>query len=445
MRFRSGAASRLRAGAAGVFVATLLAFAPPVHAQRIISQAEQTIEVQRGLATLIVLDQNAIRVQMPDTSVASVEVGTTPRELIVRGLAIGTASMFVWDSTATLPRLYRIRVVPDVTSLETQISTLFPAEDIEVATTGNTVIVSGTVRDPAVAGRLIQLAQATGATVIDNLQAPADEQVLLHVRFAEVRKSALSRLGADLFFTNVGEIDQVVGEGATGDIETLAEGIVNLFLSGENASLDAVIRALRSNGEFRSLAEPNLIALDGQQASFLAGGEFPYPSVQTGAGTNAVSIQFKEFGIRLNFTPNVLSSGSIRLQVEPEVSSLDFANGLVFGGFEIPSLVTRRASTTVELRPGQHLAIAGLLDNTMADAVDKIPLLGDLPIIGAFFRNTRNQQDRTELLVLVTPYLVDPSDSPPQLPTGEPTSWQWNRRMRLHADSVGRTMPQRRR
>jgi pilus assembly protein CpaC len=281
--------------------------------------------------------------------------------------------------------------------------------------------------------------------VINNIQAPTAEQVLLHVRFAEVRHSALQRLGADLFFQNIGNVDNVVGDGATADVETLSEGIVNLFLTGEGANLDAVIRALRRNGDFRSLAEPNLIAIEGQEATFLAGGEFPYPSVQGGGGNNAVSITFKEFGIRLGFTPEVTNSGTIKLMVAPEVSALDFANGLVFQGFQIPSLVTRRAETQVELRPGQHLAIAGLLDNSMSEAVDKIPFLGDLPILGTFFRQKEKRQDRTELLVLVTPHIVEPSDVAPALPTGEPVLWDWNRNMRLHPDSAGRTMPQQRR
>ena len=425
----------------------ILASAAPAAGQRIVSQAEQTIQVERGKATLIVLDRDPIRVQLTDSTVADFEFGASPRELILRGIVIGTTSMFVWDAGAGIPRLFTLEVVPDVTALQTQIQTIFPTQDLQVTTTGNSVIISGQVRDPTIVRRVVEMAEATGATVINNIQAPSAEQVLLHVRFAEVRRSALKRLGADLFFRNVADLDNVVGDGSTADIETLSEGIVNLFLSGEGASLDAVISALRSNGDFRSLAEPNLITLEGQEATFLAGGEFPFPSVQGGAGgtTSAVTIQFREFGIRLRFTPDVTNSGTIRLQVAPEVSSLDFANGLVFQGFEIPALSTRRAETTVELRPGQHLAIAGLLDNTMLESVSKIPFLGDLPILGAFFSQKRNQQDRTELLVLVTPYLVEPSDVAPPPPTGEPTQWQWDRRMRLDPDSVLRTMPQQRR
>ncbi len=421
-----------------------LAVASPVTAQRIISQAEQTITVERGKSTLIILDFNPTRLALTDSAVSDFEFGASQRELIMRGIQVGTTSMFVWPAGGGVPRLFTIEVVPDVTALQTQIQTIFPTQDIQVVSTGNSVILSGQVRDPTVVRRVLELAEAIGVTVINNIQAPSAEQVLLHVRFAEVRRTALKRLGADLFFRNVGDIEQLGREGATADIETLSEGIVSLFLSGETASLDAVIRALRSNGDFRSLAEPNLIAIENHQATFLAGGEFPYPTIQGGAGNNAVTISFREFGIRLSFTPVVTNSGAIRLEVEPEVSSLDFANGLTFQGFEIPALISRKASTQVELRPGQHLAIAGLLDNTMLNSVDKIPFLGDLPIIGTFFSSRRDQQDRTELLVLVTPHLIEPSDVAPALPTGEPTMWRWFRNMRLNPDSVGRTMPQRR-
>jgi pilus assembly protein CpaC len=212
------------------------------------------------------------------------------------------------------------------------------------------------------------------------------------------------------------------------DIETLSSGLVRLFLLGDNgAALEAAIRALRVRGDFRSLAEPNLVTLEGETATFLAGGEFPFPSVQTGA-QQQVTIQWKEFGVRLNFTPWVTNDGRIRLNVEPEVSSLDFANGLQFAGYTVPALLTRRASTDVELRPGQHLAIAGLLDNQQEATVSKIPLLGDLPIIGTFFSFRERRDRQTELLVIVTPYLVEPMDAAPAVPAGEPGEWQRHRR-----------------
>jgi pilus assembly protein CpaC len=180
------------------------------------------------------------------------------------------------------------------------------------------------------------------------------------------------------------------------------------------------------------------MTLPGREASFLAGGEFPYPAVQGGGGNNAVSIVFKEFGIRLKFTPTITRSGSIRLKVLPEVSSLDFSNPLVFGGFTIPSLLTRRAETEVEMQNGQYLAIAGLVDNRLANNATKVPVLGDIPILGQFFRSKDARQNRTELLVLVSPKLVQPSNTPALLPTGEPATWGFKGDMKIQksADST---------
>jgi len=202
---------------------------------------------------------------------------------------------------------------------------------------------------------------------------------------------------------------------------------VNFYLFHSASNVAAFIQALRNEGAFRSLAEPNLLAFPGEEASFLAGGEFPFPSV-TGAA-QATSIEFKEFGIRLNFTPEITNSGAIRLQVAPEVSQLDFGRGLVIAGFAVPSLLTRRAQTVVELQEGQTFAIAGLMDNQMSETVSKIPLLGDIPIIGAFFRSREVRDSQTELLVLVTPHLVYPRDVPPALPTGEVQDWNRDRLM----------------
>jgi pilus assembly protein CpaC len=188
---------------------------------------------------------------------------------------------------------------------------------------------------------------------------------------------------------------------------------------------------------FKSLAEPNLLAMDGKKASFLAGGEFPYPVPQVSAGGTTITVVFKEFGVRLNFTPTITNSGNIHMQVEPEVSSLDFANGLQIQGFQIPTLRSRRASTEVELQDGQTFAIAGLIDNTMTENVDKFPILGDIPILGTFFRSKQAQQNRTELLVLVTPHVVQPSSTPPPLPTGEPETWDWDKSLREPVTPAG--------
>jgi pilus assembly protein CpaC len=257
--------------------------------------------------------------------------------------------------------------------------------------------------------------------------APAAVQVLLQVRFAEINRTALKTFAARYLTRNPQDLSDNNAD-YSGNLSG-ADGTINFLMQNPNASISAALRYLESKGDFRSLAEPNLMTLPGREATFLAGGRFPFPTLQTatsGGGSGAVTITFEEFGVKLKFTPNITRSGAIRLKLEPEVSALDFANGLVISGFSIPTILTRKASTEVELREGQYLAIAGLLDNVSTDNITKIPFLGDLPIIGQLFRSKDLQQRRTELLVLITPRLVTANDvPPPPVPTGEPQTWKW--------------------
>jgi pilus assembly protein CpaC len=413
----------------------------PAEAQQVMTQATRVVSVARGTSALITTVAPVERVALGDPQIADA-IAMSPTEILVNGQQVGTTSLLVWDRAGRV-QLYTIEVTPDIGALERQIRALFPDLPVRLSATGEAVVVSGTVRDALAARRILEIVRASGARVINNLIAPSALQVLLHVRIAEVNRSAIQALGADLFFHNphrYGEVEDL----ATIQLETLSSGLVRLFLLGDNgASLDAVIRALRTRGDFRSLAEPNLVTLEGEEATFLAGGEFPFPSVQGGA-QQQVTIQWKEFGVRLNFTPHVTNDGSIRLNVSPEVSALDFANGLQFAGFVVPALLTRRASTDVELRPGQHLAIAGLLDNQQETNVSKIPLLGDIPIIGTFFSMREKRDRQTELLVIVTPYIVEPMDTPPGVPPGEPAEWDRHRRFEesiLRPDSGRRIVP----
>lgn len=404
-------------------------FLAPVQAagQQVLSQAERTITIARGASALLTRPTNLERVSIADEQIANASV-ISPREILINGTGVGTTSLLVW-AEGDVVRLYNIEVQADVQALQRQIDTLYPDQDIIVTTAGNTLIVSGVVRDPVVVRRVMELANNAGGQVVNNLQAPSPEQILLEVEFAEVNKQVVKRFSTDLLFIN----PQNFGDFSTDDlvrIQTLSEGIANFTILGDNASFDAFIRALKSTGEFKLLAEPNLIALEGQEASFLAGGEFPYPSIQGGGGgvvTNAVTVQFREFGIQLNFTPTVTNTGNVRLHVRPEVSTLDFGTGLTFAGFQVPTITSRRVETEVELRPGQHLAIAGLLENRWQETVDKIPVLGDIPILGVFFRSESARQNQTELLVLVTPHIIEPADVKPPLPTGDPSTWGFDR------------------
>jgi pilus assembly protein CpaC len=395
--------------------------------QRILTESQQVITVAKGKSALTVHNTPLQRVTVADPEIAD-PVIVSARELVVNGKAIGTTSMIVWGEGGQTT-LYTVEVTADAAQIERQLRFLFPQTELGVLASGNNVILTGQVRDATIARRAVEVAKSSGAQVVNNLAAPSAEQILLQVRFAEVSRTGALKLGANLKSVNSGR--RVPGaDGVNPTIgTTLSEGLVKLFLSGDNTSLLAEIEAMKSRGEFRSLAEPNLLALEGQEASFLAGGEFPFPVLQGGDG-GRVTVVWKEFGIRLKFVPHVTNTGSIRLAVEPEVSSLDFANGLTISGYRLPAILSRRAKTEVELRPGQFLAIAGLMDNTMLNNVQKIPLLGDLPVLGALFRSKEAKQNRTELLVIVTPHLVHPTETAPPLPTGEPESWNWMRGLR---------------
>ncbi|MEA2712744.1 MAG: pilus assembly protein CpaC [Gemmatimonadales bacterium] len=398
---------------------------------------EQVVSVSKGASALLVNTTAIQRFSIGDPAVAEAVV-VSPTEILINGKTLGTTSLFLWDNTGAI-KLYSVEVTADAPGLQRYLSSVLAGEKIDVIASGNVVTLSGTVRDASVANRAVEIAKGSGATIVDNLTTPEAVQVLLNVRFAEVNKSAIKQFRSQLATLNPQHLnDQGDWRGSSNSDPksgSFADGIVDLGLFNANASIELLIQALTSKGLLKSLAEPNLIALPGREATFLAGGEFPYPAVQGGGSNGAVSIVFKEFGIRLRFTPTITRSGSIRLKVMPEVSSLDFSNPLIFGGFTIPSLLTRRAETEIEMKNGQYLAIAGLVDNTMTDNATKVPILGDIPILGQFFRSKDARQRRTELLVLVSPRLVLPSDTPALLPTGEPANWKWTGQMKMKGPS----------
>jgi len=402
----------------------LVAFTSPAAGQEFITEPEGSVSIARGTSTVLVSPVDFARISMADPEVAEAVV-MSPNEVLINGRGLGTTTFVVWD-TSGMRHIYGVEVTADARAIERHLDTLFPDEDIQVAARGSTLVVSGRVSSAFVARRTLELAEGSGAMVIDNLQTPAPSQIRLHVRFAEVSRSALKALGNQVIdVLNPHSLSQ------TGDwrAQTDSDGEVQLSLIDSDSHLRAIIKALNESGDFRSLAEPTLLALDGESASFLAGGEFPFPTVQGAQNSNAVSIEWREFGVRLNFTPTVTNIGNIRLAIAPEVSALDFAGGLTISGFQLPSILSRRAETRVELREGQHLAIAGLLDRTMQENIRKLPILGDIPILGSLFKSTDERQQVTELLVIVSPSIVEPSDRAPAMPTGDPDNWDWDTRL----------------
>jgi pilus assembly protein CpaC len=383
------------------------------------------VALTAGRSTVLTTDFNISRIAVTNPAVADATV-VQPREILIDGKAPGTISLIIWGQSNRAQ--YDIVVEPAVTTLQQQLQTLFPGEDIQVGASEDATILSGQVSNTSVMLRAGEIAQASAAkrSVINLLQVPGgseSQQVLLQVRFAEVNRRVLKELGISLFlhrdrFSARTTTQQFAGPEFD---DTKPGGLVfsdylNLFFLDKKEGIGAVMRALESRGGFQSLAEPNLIAYNNQEASFLAGGEFPVPVVQ--GATGSVTIQFKEFGIRLNFKPTI-AGDVIRLKVKPEVSTLDYANGITLSGFRVPALTTRRAETDVELRDGQSFVVAGLLDNLSQDNTAAIPILSKLPIIGALFKSKSDRAEQTELMVLITPRLVralDPDEVPP-LPT----------------------------
>lgn len=413
--------TRARRWPAAFCAALLILAAAPAAAQQILSTPQQTLTLTRGGSILLVNPVNFERYAIGDPGVADAVV-VSATEMIINGRTVGSTSLILWDRQGA-PRMYQIEVTPDVAGLERYLRNLMPGEPVTVSANGNVVALSGTVTDPGSVSRAVEAARATGAIVIDNLISPPAVQVLLQVRFAEINRSGSTDWSTILSTLNPQDLD---GDNADFFGQTVSDGLIRFLMSNPDANVQATIRAAIAKGDFRSLAEPNLLTLPGREATFLAGGEFPYPTVQSGgANNNAVGITFKDFGIKLRFTPTLTRSGTIRLKVAPEVSSLDFANGLTTGGFEVPLILSRKTETEVELAEGQYLVLAGLIDSETIKSVTKIPLLGDIPILGAFFRSQASSSRQTELMVLITPKIVRATDRHPQLPTGEPETWKW--------------------
>lgn len=398
----------------------------------------ERVVITAGRSTVLTTEFDITRVAVTNPAVADAVV-VQPREVLIDGKTAGTISLIVWGVGQR--RQYDLVVEPAVTNLQQQFKALFPNEDINVRQTDEALILSGRVSSTAVMLKAGEIASASApkAKVLNLLQLPGalgSQQVMLQVRFAEVNRRAVEELGAS-FFTGATGYKDFIGRTTTqqfaapgyeelqrtevnGEVTNLSGKItfsdfLNLFVMNTKYNIGTLIRALKSKGFFQSLAEPNLIAYNGQTATFLAGGEFPIPMVQ--GATGMVTVVFKEFGVRLEFTPTI-AGDTIRLHVKPEVSSLDFNNGVTLSGFRIPSLITRRAETEVELRDGQSFAIAGLLHNTSQDDRTAVPILSSLPIIGNLFKAKAERAEKTELLVLITPQLVRPlePDEVPALP-----------------------------
>ena len=399
-------------------------------------RATAQIRLAPGESTVLTTPFDVERFSIPNPDIADA-LAVRARELLIDGKQPGRVSLIIWGP-ADERQHYDVVVERGVSLLQQQLSGIFPGEDITVRQTDTSIILTGQVTTHEVVLRAGDIAAASNpqAKLINMLQLPGgqkSQQVILQVRIAEVQRNALKELGSSIFTGPTGVGDYIF-RGTTGQFSapqfadlgrTEVGGVVtdltgeitfsdflNLFLFNTDINMGIVIRALEQRGWIQTLAEPNLVAYNGQPASFLAGGEVPIPVVQ--GNTGSVTIQYQEYGVRLNFLPTI-AGDMIRLKVRPEVSTLDFANGVTLAGFRVPALQSRWAETDVELRDGQSYAIAGLLDNIAQEDVAEVPFLSKIPIIGYLFKSKASRASRTELMVLITPRLVRPLD-PDQVP-----------------------------
>jgi pilus assembly protein CpaC len=389
----------------------------------------QRVSLTVGKSVIIQSPEPVKRVSLVSPEIADVMV-LTPHQIYLTGKAPGITNLTLWVDNR-VSAVLDLEVSPDTSRLKETLYKILPEEkDIRVTTAHDNITLSGTVSSTSSLSQVLALAQSylpKDGKVINLLEVAGVHQVMLEVRVAEMSRSVVKRLGFNFNFSYFASNGlELVFANVLNNLSTSgklsATGSVNKLPPAGHFGISQFVDALRENGLLKILAEPNLITLSGKTANFLAGGEFPVPVPQSGVGVGfaSITIEYKPFGVGLNFTPTVLSNNKISMQVAPEVSELDFSNAITISGFVVPSITTRRVSTVIELADGQSFAIAGLLKDEIRETIDKWPLLGDIPILGALFTSSSFQKNETELIIIVTPHLVKPVDMAKQtLPTDQ--------------------------
>jgi pilus assembly protein CpaC len=405
-------------------------------------QEPQVLHLLVGRSLIITSPTRVKKVLLADPNIAEVDV-VSPYQVVVNGKTPGGVSLILWDETGQ-SQSFEVSVDIDVLGLAQKIHEVFPSEPVQIETSGDMVMLSGKISSAAVADKILDVVKNSVPKVTSLMEVPSAPQaeVMLEVRFAEVNRQAIQEFGINLFRTfgsnmpmsvstqqfsppSLGSLTTTTTSGTTTTTSTsgqntfLLSNLLNIFIYRPDINLGATIQAMEEDNILQILAEPNLITQSGKEASFLAGGEFPYPVVQsvTSGTSGAITIQFKDYGIRLNFTPTVTANGLIHLKVEPEVSSLDYSNAVTIQGFTIPALQTDRVVSDMDLTDGQTFVIAGLLDNTVIKQLEKIPGIGDIPILGKLFQSWSTNKSDNELLIVVTPHIIHPL-SPSEVPQG---------------------------
>jgi pilus assembly protein CpaC len=436
-----GVGGRQNAGRAGSPRATIQPVAAPAEVG---GATPQALHLLVGHSRLIYTAARVIRISTADPNILDVMVASS-NQVLIDGKAPGSVSLVVWDASGA-SQSYEVTVDLDVQALANQIHAAFPDETIQVESQKDSVVLSGDVPSQAVADKMLEIAKATWPKTVSMLEIPGPEsaEILLQVKFAEVDRSVVSQLGFNLLSLpgakTVGAISTQQFGGpqigaplgttgatttSTGTSTTTTTGtggftlsnLLNIFLYRPDINLGATIQALEENNLLQILAEPNVITESGKEASFLSGGQFPYPILESsGTGIPVVTILFKEFGIKLDFTPTLTPGGLIHLKVLPEVSSLDYTNALTLQGFVIPALSVSRVQSEMDLQDGQSFAIAGLINDQITNQLSKIPGLSSIPLLGKIFQSRSLNKSKNELLILVTPHIIKalaPNQVPP--------------------------------
>ncbi len=405
-----------------IMIAMSLLLSSPVWGEGLTYQttqidSPQSLDLTVGTSKIVETPNRFKRASLAEPEIADTIVLST-KQVYVTAKKIGTTTLTLWSQDGKVSNVLEVRVTPDVTRLKEQLHILLPGEpDLKVMASNEHITVAGNITNVEALSRALVIAEPFAPkNIINMMQVGGVQQVMMEVKIAEMQRGLLKRLGVNFTRSQTGDRDFSIGtlnelsqieQNDDGTFSILASAAANAFL-GFNIGNDAwtlTLDMLKEHGLSKSLAEPTLITESGQAASFLVGGEFPVPIPQT---FNTLSITFKEFGVGLKFTPTVLSNERISIVVNPEVSELDFANGIQLGGFQVPALITRRVKTVVELGDGQSFAIAGMLQENIRETIAKYPVLGEIPILGALFRSTSFEKNETELIVIVTPHLVKP-------------------------------------
>lgn len=423
------------------------------------TEIEETITVNVGRSTLFRATQPLQRVAVADPEIADVEV-VEPDQLILLGRSSGSTDLIIWGEAGRIWRA-EVRVDMDTAVLNEQLAELFPEASLRMERAGEVYFLTGTLNHAGEASQIHEFLEASGLTYTDMTRVPGAQQVQIEVRVTEVNRRAIRRLG----FSALGPFEEdfflqfqpgseagpmvPVEIGVPSEtpaapglpfelLEDVSSGpLVGLVAGFPGEDLQFFLQALAENQYVRMLAEPTLLALSGEEASFLAGGEIPIPVAQPGQSGSSITIEYREFGVRLQMRPEVLGDGKIRLQVAPEVSDLSAADGVMVEGFEIPALLTRRSETTLEMYSGQTFAMAGLLNQNMDARSSRLPVLGDMPVLGPLFRSQSFQSGESELMILVTATLVEPTSDGlrRELPGDDierPSDWEFFVEGRIH-------------